>query len=547
MLTSDPPDVMPAQAEMRSIPAPIGGYNARDGLAGMPETDAAELINWIPDLGGIRVRRGYMEWNTGLGDTVKGIFSYFAPATAFPAGSFLVTPTSMPGFLFSSTDAAIYDSTTQGVIGAAVRALSGLSNAGWINSCQLTNSGGTFALICSEADGYFTFDGAAWVKVTLGVGAQQVSVSDPTKFVHPLFWKRRAWFVIKDTTKAAYLPADAIYGIAAEFDFGPIFKHGGHLSYLTNWTIDAGEGIDDFLVAVSSNGDVAVYKGTDPTSITTFALVGTWFIGQVPIGRRAFCQFGGDIVLAGADGLYPISYVTRGGADFLVASSKEYTSKIRAAIGQDLRASFTNRGWQLFLHPSERLLVANVPDYSSITTRQYAMNTTLNQWTKFVGVPIYCLGSTAGYTFSGTTDGRVMLLFTGVYDNLALGQSIGNSIAGVIVPAFTMFGLPGVQKQVLMVKPNFIGTEAPSVQCDVSVNYNVNLPAGSPSFVISTSSKWNSSLWNTGIWGGATQVFSEWFQTGEVGFAFAATIKTLTAGDLTLASIDYVYQKGGVL
>lgn len=534
-----------------SVPAPSGGLNFRDGMAAMPATDAVLLENWIPDQGGIRCRKGYAEWAINLpgSASVGGILPYFAPTNAFPGGAFLTTPTAMPGKLFASIDAGIYDITSSTNAPALAQALSGTANAGWTNSTIMSNAAGTFMLVCSEVDGYYTYDGAAWVKVTLGGGATQVSVIDPLTFVQVIIHKRRAWFVRQNSAKAAYLAADALYGAAANFDFGPVFKHGGQLSYLATWTIDAGDGVDDFLVAVSSNGDVAVYKGTDPAAAATWALVGTWFIGQVPVGRRGSTQFGGDLVLVGADGVYPISYVTRGGADFLVASSKEYTSKIKPAIGADIRQSFTERGWQMQLHPSERILLVNVADFGSSSRKQYAMGTSLNSWCTFSSIPVYSLGFTAGYMFGGTKDGRVLLLFNGYYDAVAYGASSGNAIEGRIIPAFSSFGTPAMEKQFLLVRPVFLSQQEPVIACDIAVNYAIgSTPAGGLPAAAVTGALWGSGLWGTALWSTTlNKVFSEWFAAGDCGFAGTATIATQALGDTTLSQIDYSMQVGGLL
>jgi hypothetical protein len=515
----------------------------------MPPTDAVALINWIPDAGGVRCRKGFIEWaiNVPSDVPVYSLLPYFNQTDAFPGGSYLVVPTSMPGKFFCVTDAAIYDVTSTTNAPVSVQALSGAADAGKIVSTLMVNSAGTtFMLATSEADGYFTYDGTSWLKVTAGGGATQINGADPTKFVHVLVWKRRAMFTEKNSTKAWITAADAPYGVVTKLDFGALFPHGGHLSYLASWTIDAGEGIDDFLVAVSSNGDVAVYKGSDPTSATDFALVGTWFVGQIPVGRRGAVQYGGDLVILSAEGIFPISYVTRGGADFLVASTSEYSSFIRSIIGQDLRASFTDFGWQMLIHPSERLMLVNVPDYGDIQRRQFVMTTTNNRWALFSGIPALCLGSIGGYTFCGTRDGRVLLLFTGGYDNVTYGESVGDSIPGLIVPAFNYFEVPAVEKQFLLVRPVFLYTIRPEVVCDVTVNFAVVLPTGTPGLGGSGGSVWDSALWDSAVWGGGQQVYDEWHAAGDTGFCGTVVIQVSSAGDTVLSAIDYVLQMGGV-
>lgn len=538
-----------AAAKTMTIPAPNGGLNTKDGYANMPATDAVALVNWIPDVGGVRCRKGYTEWAINIPDSlpVYSVLPYFNQSDAFPGGTFLVAPTSMPGELFCATDDAIYDITSATDSPSSAQALSGNSGAGKIISTMMVNSAGTtFMLATSEADGYFTYDGSSWNQVAAGAGADEIDGADPADFVHVLVWKRRAMFTERDSTKAWITAVDSPYGTVTKLDFGALFKHGGHLAFLAAWTIDAGEGIDDFLVAVSSNGDVAVYKGSDPTSSTDFSLVGTWFVGQIPVGRRGAVQYGGDLVILSSEGVFPISYVTRGGADFLVASTSEYSSFVRSVIGQDMRASFTEFGWQMAIHPSERLMLINVPDYGAVQSRQFAMATTNNRWAVFSGVPSLCLGSIGGYTFAGTRDGRVLLLFTGAYDNVPYGESTGDAIPGLIVPAFNYFEMPAVEKQFLLIRPVFLYTARPEVVCDITVNFTVVDPSGSAVISALNDSVWDTALWDSALWGGGQQVYDEWHAAGDVGFCGTAVIRVLATGDTVLSAIDYVLQTGRV-
>jgi hypothetical protein len=319
------------------------------------------------------------------------------------------------------------------------------------------------------------------------------------------------------------------------------------LSYLASWTIDAGDGIDDFLVAVGSNGDVMVYKGTDPSAAATFSLVGVWFIGQIPVGRRAYCQFGGDLVLISAEGVYPISYVTRGGAEMLQASSKEYSSKIRAAIGPDLRASFTQRGWEALVHPSERVIMVGVPDYGPRKSFQYALSTTTNQWTTFQDIPAYSYGIIGGYSFVGTRDGRVLITLNGFFDAVAYGASVGDGIYGTIQQAYSGFNAPALSKHFMMIRPAFLSEGEPGISAEVTVNYKMSELASFPTYTIGSLAVWDVSLWDVAKWSGGPRSFADWRSVGSIGFAGSATLRTACVGDTILAGIDYMYSIGGPL
>ena len=69
----------------------------------------------------------------------------------------------------------------------------------------------------------------------------------------------------------------SVGGAAQVLDLSSIAKYGGHLVDLDTWTIDAGYGVDDNLVFITSNGEVIVYRGTDPSSAATWALAGVSF------------------------------------------------------------------------------------------------------------------------------------------------------------------------------------------------------------------------------------------------------------------------------
>lgn len=56
--------------QIQTLPAPIGGWNARDALATMPITDAIVLDNFFPDTNEVRLRKGFeTHVTTGIGST----------------------------------------------------------------------------------------------------------------------------------------------------------------------------------------------------------------------------------------------------------------------------------------------------------------------------------------------------------------------------------------------------------------------------------------------------------------------------------------------
>ena len=533
--------------KIESMPPPIGGINARDAISLMPETDAVDLVNWIPDTYGLRCRKGFREWaiNFPTDELVQSILTYIAPGTPLPNDTFLSNPVEVPGALFAATDAGFYDITATTDTPVIDQALSDSPGAGTCSSAMVSNIAGNTLCVVSETDGYFTYNGTVWAQPVEGTDPGEINGTDPADFCFVFQWKRRLWFIARNSTSVWYTDTDAITGDVTELDLGAEFKRGGFLSYGANWTIDAGEGVDDFLVLVSSNGEVIVYKGTDPTSAATFGKVGTFFIGQVPTGRRAFSQFGGDLVLLSANGIYPMSFITRGGAQLLQATGQEYSSKIRSPMGEDLRNSFMLPGWSMVLHPSERLMLVGVPDYGGNRSRQYAMSTTQNQWTRFEGIPALCYGESFGYLFCGTTDGRVLLMFIDFFDNVEYGEQVGNGIRCVMQPAFSFFKTPALNKQFMMVRPTFLAVDRPAYAIRMAVNFEPKLLSNVPPAIPSEGALWDTAEWDVAQWAGGSRSYSNWTTVGAGGFSGSAGMVTVCTAQTVLASLDYMFQSGG--
>lgn len=47
-------------AEVQSVPAPVGGWNARDSLANMEITDAVQLENMFPTVNSVEIWRVFV-------------------------------------------------------------------------------------------------------------------------------------------------------------------------------------------------------------------------------------------------------------------------------------------------------------------------------------------------------------------------------------------------------------------------------------------------------------------------------------------------------
>jgi hypothetical protein len=447
--------------------------------------------------------------------------------------------------LFASTDNNIYNITASTNAPAVSLALTGAADNGRWTSTMMTNTAGAFLIACTHIGGYKYYDGATWNTPTFGGGAGQISGLDPANMVFVTTWKHRTWVIEKDSTNAWYSALDSVTGAFTKFELGPFVKHGGKLAFIATWTIDAGEGIDDFIVFAFENGDVLIYKGTDPTSASTFALQGAWYIGAIPVGRRCFSSLGGDLLILSEMGLQPLSYVTRGGQSLLRAASTDYLGKIQPRIA-DLVSQFGDAsGWELTLYPRENLFMVSKPTGGVDAYEQYALYTNTNTWTLFQNIPSICFCIANSDLYFGTEDGRVCLAFNGFFDEVLYGATTGNGIAGLIQPSYSYFGMLGKNKQFLMARPTFLATDQPSVICDMLADYRYQAPSGSVPYVAPSESLWDTAVWDTDTWGGQLNVYDDWLSVQALGYTGSAFINTVCVGDTFLASIDYMFEPGG--
>jgi hypothetical protein len=527
---------MPPVPELRrsnpiSIPPPIGGLNVKDALGAMSRTDAIVLTNWIPQQYGVRCRKGYKEHAIGLGGEVLSMCVY-QPNRQI-ANSYQ---------LFGITNNGIFDVTDPTNLPVSSFSLSGATDAGRFSSTMFTNSAGAFLLACSQAGGYFTYDGIGWQQRASGTESGYIDNVDPNSLVFVTSWKRRVWFVERDSTNAWYLPTDQITGAAVKFELGPFVKHGGRLAFITNWTIDAGEGIDDLIVFAFEGGDILIYKGTNPDSADSFGLVGSYYIGQLPIGRRGYGAFGGDVLIISELGLQPLSYVTRGGQSILRTESTDYLDKIQPRVAEYVSQLAEYDGWEIMLYPRENLLLVNIPPGPTILKQQFAMYTNTNQWCMFEDVPIVSAVVAADSFWFGTSDGRVCQGFTGYFDNVPYGQSTGNGITGVIQPAYSYFGSSGIHKQFHLLRPTFLSSDQPGVSAAIMVDFNSPLLSNAPVSAVAKGSAWDVALWDQGIWNGALNRFADWIGLEGIGFAGSPYIVTNCTGDTLLVSLDIIFE-----
>jgi hypothetical protein len=334
------------------------------------------------------------------------------------------------------------------------------------------------------------------------------------------------------------LPVDSIGGAASPLYFGSIARNAGYLQAMGTWTLDAGQGADDYAVFVTNMGEVIVYNGTDPTSSTTWALKGVWQMGQT-FNRRCFFKWAGDLLLLTQDGLVPLASALQSSR---LDPRVNLTDKIYYPISVACTNYYANFGWQINYYASENMLILSIPVTEGM--EQYVMHTITKSWARFTGIEAYCWEVSGDNDMHFGGDGYVGTFYTANSDN-------GSNINATCQQAYSYFDSPGQLKRFTMVRPILqTNNGVPTVATGISVDFDSQTQFGQISFnpAIVAGGIWNSSLWDNALWAQGYITTKIWQGVSGLGFSAALNMSIASQGiDVQWASTDYVMEKGGVL
>lgn len=413
--------------------------------------------------------------------------------------------------------------------------VTGLTSGQWIYT-NFATSAGPFLAMVNGQDGYYVYNGTNFQQVTSSSSPISITVVDPDDLIHVNAFASRIWFIEKASLSAWYLPVGQLGGAAQQFDFSPIFRRGGHLIAMGTWTVDGGYGMQNYAAWVTSEGEIAIYGGTDPSQATTFSLVGVYQLGT-PLGNRCFMKYGSDLLYIGKDGLAPMSQAL---SSTRVNTQVNLTAKIQGAISQATTIYGANFGWCMQLFPPENMIILNVP-VALGSQQQYVMNTITGAWCNFTGWDANCWEIFDDEIYFGG-NGVVGQAWFGFSDN-------GNNISGVAQQAFNQFGAPQQQdKRFTMMRPIIRANGQPALLANINVNYDQIIPVASLNYSPTSSGVWDSAAWDLNIWGGELQIIQGWQGTTGVGYVGSPILQIAGNGiEVHWVSTDIVMEGGAIL
>jgi hypothetical protein len=505
--------------------APVKGLRSDQGQMQEQPESAMKCINWVPETDALRARRGFSEHAFDLNDgTAVETLMVYNSGTASE--------------LFGANDEYIWEVTDAGDVGASP-AVSGQTEAynSWVN---FTASSGThYLVVVNGADNNQTYDGSSWA-------TQSWTGATDNDLIFVWSFKTRLWFIKKNSMSAYYLGTGAISGALTAFQLGAVFKKGGKLLAGGTWSVDSavGTGMDDMIVFVSDQGEVAVYEMSDPDDATSLLLKGVYDVGR-PLGQRCLINIGGDLLILTYKGLIPLSKAVAVKKEKLDAEA--ITSPIRQAFSDDAVTYGSLEGWDLQSYPQANLVIINVPIVEHSQYKQYVFNVLTGAFAEWKAINSVCWGLFGDNIYFGGTDDVVYKADTGSSDD-------GAAITAEVLTHYSSLGQKGRIKQVTLVKP-IVRTNS-NVGFGLNVLGNYALPDSPPNTseggVDRDGFTWDESNWDEDSWAGSV-IVDDWFGgngSGDVvAIHYAVNVATSSDVDLEyrLFGFRLAYQIGGPL
>lgn len=487
-------------------PAPIGGWNTRDDAGSMPPEDAELLVNWIPEANFLRQRRGckFQALAEVTSEPITSIIEYKSESKSLPL---YCTRSSITTYL------------------AGVQTSLGISFASgeWVG-VNFNNSMGLF----NGSDAPLQYNGASTVSALSISGP-----ADASRLVDAHVHRGRVYYVERDVCGFWYGAADTLGGALEFFPLSRVARQGGNLLTIKSWTVDGGEGPDDYAVFIMDTGEVIVYQGNDPGRAATWGIVGRYTIAK-PIGRRCCAQIGAQIAVVTTQDIVFLPEAFKGPSPL--------PSKLSGAIKEAAEQFSTLPGWHVVYYQAGPWIIINVPT-GPASSEQFIVNLK-GASTKFKGWNTRAFGVVGGSLFFGglsqSSPGQVFKADTGPMDVLDAGGA-QTSITSQSWQAPSNLG-QSLPKTVVDYRPRL------QSEGDLTIESGLAYDFGPSDFnqSVSQSSEgtpWNTSEWETSDW--STENFNkqEWLTGGGDG-TYVQLRMTTSAPRQTLKwfKTDYRYR-----
>lgn len=476
------------------------------------------LENILPTATGGEVRRGLDLFAT-MPTTTKPVLSLFS----YKNGNLQS--------LFAANETEIADITA-----TPANALTGQTGGDW-SVVQFVNANGdVFLRGVNGLNTPFVYNGVSFSTspaLTFAVGVT-VTANQMSRVWE---YQNRLFFIQKESMNVWYLPVSTIGGQLVMLPLGGVFSLGGSLLFGTTWSVESGDGLNTYCVFVSTEGEAAVFRGSNPADPDDWFKVGVYRIGR-PLGPKAFIRAGGDLVINTSIGFVALSQ----------AMQRDYAALSPTAVSYGIETAWNEAvalrlgAWNCEIWPERQMTIIALPKTSGQSKQMFVVNTRTGAWAKFTGWEGNCLINFNGRMFFGGENGKIIEAYV-------TGQDEGAPYTATYVPLFEDLRSPTSLKIISEARAVLRSAVPVIPKLSIQVDFIVQLPSVPNAPVIAGGNEWGSAVWGQAVWGAGREkeIQQDWVSAPGAGYAIAPAMQ-LTSGspvplDTEIVRLDITYEK----
>jgi len=355
-------------------------------------------------------------------------------------------------------------------------------------------------------------------------------------------YKTRLFFVQKESLDAWYLPVDSIAGELVKLPLGGVFPRGGSLLFGATWSLDSGSsgGLSEQCIFVTTEGEVAVFQGANPSDASDWSKVGVYRIGK-PLGPKAFIRAGGDLVIATTIGFVPLSQAIQ--RDYAALSPSAVSYPIEVAWNE----AVANRGvgWNCEVWPEAQMVVVAPPTTSDDDPVMFVANARTGAWAPFTNWLGTCMEVFKGRLFFGSISGKVVEANVGGLDQ-------GQTYTGRYIPLFEDLRTPASIKVAQTVGATLRSSTDLNESVSCQFDYDTTLPSPPSAPPVPVGSQWDNAIWGVSTWGGRMDAVltQRRHSVSGIGYRLATGLQVTSGSvvplDAEIIATDVTYTVGDV-
>lgn len=521
-----------------TLPAPTRGIVLSENEAFMQPGGAAIQVNFVSTLRGVKLRGGTARW-CALPETTPVIsaFEYVSATTQK---------------MFAANAGKLYDVTT----GTPTVARAAHSSGNYAATHMANAADNTVWMLATTdaGDPVIRFNGLTWGETT-GTptdGASPITNVPAAGLSYVWKYRNRLYFIERESMNAWYLGIDAVGGALAKIPLAGAAGKGGKLLFGAVWSTDAGDGADDKNCFVTSEGEILVFTGTNPSDAANWRQEGRYSL-PAPLGINAHLNIGGDLLILTVDGIVPVSQAVskESGQLELAMLTRTIRPLWRDTVNARAPASWTAVMWNEY----GGVFVA-APGGDPGKQYCFVANSTTVAWAQLT-LDATCWIRLRESLFFGTQKGLIMQAECGGYDKDANNNDV--PYLATLVGGWETFGATSNQVVWRQARVRFRtgGVQPFQPQVAAAVDYVIALPPPPPVGIDNTAplEVWDQGAWDDARWDqqGANTVTvrnTRWISIGATGDAHAPIVQVMV-GQRRLPKVEMialatVYETAGV-